>query len=105
MVAVRHDQKSFQLLEHPIPPPLFGELHGSAHQISIAIGKFSFKLIKKSKCIRYRTGKSGNDLSMIQAAHLPRRILHHHGAAHRDLPVTGHSRMSVFLYSQYYTPR
>jgi len=74
MVAIRHNQKSFQLLEHPIPPPLFGELHGSTHQISIAIRKFSFKLIKKSKCIRYRTGKSGNDLSMIQAAHLPRKL-------------------------------
>ena len=97
MLAVGHDEKGFELLQHAVASPLLGKFDGCADEIAIAVREARLEFIKERKSISDRACKSGNDAAVVEAAHFPGGILHDDRIAHGHLPVAGDGGVSILL--------
>lgn len=97
MLAVGHDEKGFELLQHAIATPLLGKFDGCADEIAIAIGEARLEFIKERKGISDRACKSGNDAAVVETAHFAGSILHDDRIAHGHLSVTATAVCPSFL--------
>ncbi|MNC59277.1 hypothetical protein D3C75_1090760 [compost metagenome] len=89
VLLVHHDHHCLQAAQHPVGPPVLGQLYGCTLQIALMLLQLSFELLKQRDGIRYGTGKPSRYLAAVQTANLLRRILHDHAVAEGHLAVPG----------------
>ena len=94
VLAVGHDEKGFELLQHAVATPLLGKFDGCADKIAIAVGEAR---LEERKGICDRACKSGNDAAVVEAAHFAGGILHDDRIAHGHLSVAGDGGVSILL--------
>src|SRR5208283_4517285 len=86
---VADDQQRLQMPQHPVRPPVLGQLHGTASQVSRVLFQLGLEAPEERERIRGRSRKPRQHLVLIQPPDLLRRVLHH-ARAQRHLPVRGH---------------
>jgi hypothetical protein len=96
---VADQQQCFQMAQELVRPPVFRQLYGGAAQVAVILLQLGFEPAEKCKGIRGRTGESGQDLVVIQAADLLRRVLNDR-LAERDLAVSGQNYGRIAAYGQ-----
>ena len=89
MFPIGHDQHGFQLAKNPIHSPGLGKFDGSPMQLAMVFLQLFFKPLKKGKCIRCGSGKSGQDLAVVEASDLAGLVLEN-GLAQGDLAIRSH---------------
>ena len=97
MLAVGHDEKGFELLQYAVATPLLGKFDGCADEIAIAVGETRLEFIEEGEGICDRACKSGNDATVVEAAHFAGGILHDDRIAHGHLSVASDGGMSILL--------
>jgi hypothetical protein len=88
-------QQGLEPAEHPVAPPVLGQLDRGAGQVTGIAVELLLELLVQGKRVRHRSGEAGQDLAALQGAHLVRLRLDH-GLADADLAVSAERDAAVF---------
>src|SRR5258706_13475417 len=94
LLFVGHEQQSLQMPQKLVGAPVFSQFDGRPAHVPVILLQLRLKAAEERKSVGGRAGKSGQNLFLIQAANLLRRMLYH-AAAERDLAVASHHDVAV----------
>src|SRR5260370_10280934 len=93
-IRVRDEQQRFKMAQGLVGAPLFGQLDGGASQIAVVLLQLALKAREERQRIGRRTGKAGENLVVVKATDLFRRVLDH-TFAQSDLAISSHDHSSA----------
>ena len=91
MVLVGNEKQGVQMPEHPVGPPVLGEFHARAFQVSPMGFELRLELGEQRLGVRGGPGETGEDRAFAHPAQLARTVLHH-DVPQGDLSVGGQRR-------------
>ena len=100
MLLVGYGEESLESTEHPIAPPILGQLDRGALKISGVALQLLLELLEESEGIGSSTGEAGEQLAAVQRTHFLRVRLHHR-LTHGDLAVTAQRNLPIPAHAQY----
>ena len=87
-------QHGLEAAQHAVGAPILGQLDGRADQMALVLLQLRLEPLEQREGVGGGAGKSGNDLVVVELAHLARRALdddvaqrHLAVAAYRHLPA------------------
>ena len=83
---VGHRQHRFQPAQDAVGAPVLGQFHGGAQQMALVLFQLGFETLEQGEGVRRAAGESGQNLVVVDAAHLARVGLDH-DIAEGDLAV------------------
>jgi hypothetical protein len=98
--GIRDDEQRFEVAQRAILTPLLGKFDGGFLQIAGMFLELAFETLEERDGVRGRTGKTGNDFVVEEAAGLARGVLHHL-IAHGHLAVGDENNFIVLAHAQY----
>ena len=84
--AVRDDEHGLEPAQNAVGAPVLCQLHRRAHQVALMLFELAFEALEQRKGVGRAAGESGQDLVVVEPAHLARAGLDDDGAQ-RDLAV------------------
>ena len=100
MLLVGDGEESLEPAEHPIAPPILGQLDRGALKISGVALQFLLELLEESEGVGSSTGEAREQLAAVQRTHFLRVRLHH-CLTNGDLAVTAQRNLPVPAHAQY----
>ena len=100
VVLVGDEQQGVQMAEHPVRPPVLGELHARPFQVPPMRLELRLELREQRLGIGGGSGETGEDRSVAHAPQLARPVFHH-DVPEGDLPVGGQGRTPAAADSQH----
>src|SRR5207253_9361281 len=86
MLPIGDHQHRLQAAQDAIGTPVLGELDRGAHEIALVLVELRLEALEEREGVRGAAGEAGEDLVLMQTAHLLCAALDHH-LAERHLPV------------------
>ena len=93
-VFVSDREHGFEAAQGAVGAPFLGEFDSGAYQVTLMLFKLAFEAFEEGKGVSGGTGKTGNDLAVVQATNFF-RVAFHHGIAKGNLAVAAHDDFAV----------
>ena len=93
-LRVHDDQHRLEPAQHPVGPPVLGQLDGGALEVAAVLLQLRLEAREEREGVGRRAGEAGQDLVVVQPADLLRALLDD-GVAEGDLAVAGHDRLAA----------
>src|SRR5260370_4385424 len=98
-LGVGNDQQGFQMAQRAVLAPFLGQLDRRLLEIAGKLLQLAFKALKKRNRVGRGACETGNDLVVVEAARLARRVLHH-VIAHGHLAIGDEHHLVVLAHAQ-----
>ena len=77
LTAISDDQQRLEVAEHLVGSPVLGQLHCCSAEIAVILLELRFEAGEEIERVSRGSGKSGQDLVLIEPANLPGRVLNY----------------------------